>query len=117
MIGFVMTAAWTMAALIFAAGDQSRWHLPVTIEVARDVDVRSSERQSDGRYGQLRGTLYSSEAFLIKKHERFQMVKIYTEGECRIRFQGKEYDLHSCPWLDGFRDHQADIFRVSVPTR
>ena len=96
-----------MAALIFAAGDQSRWHLPVTIEVARDVDVRSSERQSDGRYGQLRGTLYSSEAFRIKKGQRFQMVKIYGEGECRIRFQEKEYDLGSWPWLDGFRDQPA----------
>jgi len=40
------------------------------------------------------------------------MVKVYTEGECRIRFQSREYDLHSCPWLDGFADHQADIFRV-----
>jgi hypothetical protein len=106
-----------MAALIFAAGDQSRWHLPVTIEVARDVDVKSSERQSDGRYGQIRGTLYSSEAFRIKKGQRFQMVKIYGEGECRIRFQEKEHDLSSCPWLDGFRDHQTDIFRVIVAAR
>ena len=40
------------------------------------------------------------------------MIKIYSEGECRIRFEKKEYDVSSCPWLDGFSDHQTDIFKV-----
>lgn len=106
-------AGWLMAALMLAVGAQSRWHLPVTIEVTQDVDVRSSERRPDGSFGQLRGSLYASKAFKIRKGQRFEMVKIYTEGECRIRFQKKEYDLSSCPWLDGFADHQADIFRMS----
>jgi hypothetical protein len=112
-----MAAVWTLAALIFASGGQTRWHLPITIEVTRDVDVKSSERQSNGRYAQLRGTLYSLEAFRIMKGQRFQMVMIYPEGECRIRFEKREYDLSSCPWLDGFRDHQTDIFRIVVPSR
>jgi hypothetical protein len=90
----------------------SGWRLPVTIEVKQDVNVRTSERRPDGSFGQERGSLYSSEAFQIKKSQRFQMIKIYTEGECRIRFQRKEYDLSSCPWLDGFADHQEDIFKV-----
>ena len=44
------------------------------------------------------------------------MVKIYDEGGCRIEFEKKRYDVSSCPWLDGFTDHQQDVFRV-VSTR
>ena len=102
-----------MAVWMLVAGAQSQWHLPVTIEVTQDVDVKSSERRPHGSFGQVRGRLYASKAFRIRKGQRFQMVKIYAEGECRIRFQRKEYDLTSCPWLDGFADHQSDIFRTS----
>ena len=97
-----------LGALMLFAQTGSRWLLPLTIEVRQDVAVRASE----GSHGQERGVLYASQAFQIKKGQRFQMIKIYTEGECRVRFQQREHDLHSCPWLDGFADHQSDIFRV-----
>jgi hypothetical protein len=53
----------------------------------------------------------------MRKGQRFQVVKIYSEGGCRIRFKSTEYDLGSCPWLDGFRDHETEIFRVLVPSQ
>ena len=62
----------------------------------------------------MRGVLYLSggRSFTIAKGQRFLMVKVYDEGECRIKFENREYDVGSCPWLDGFRDHQEDIFKV-----
>jgi hypothetical protein len=102
---------------VFVCEGEPRWQLPVTIEVTRDVEVRTSEHLPDGSSHQLRATLYSSEAFWIRKGQRFLMMKIYTEGACRIRFKNGEYDLSSCPWLDGFRDHQTDTFRVLIPSQ
>jgi hypothetical protein len=52
------------------------------------------------------------QSFTVKKGQRFLMVKVYEEGGCRIEFEKKQYDVSSCPWLDGFRDHQEDVFRV-----
>ena len=40
------------------------------------------------------------------------MVKIYDEGGCRIEFEKRRYDVSSCPRLDGFTDHQRDVFRA-----
>jgi hypothetical protein len=86
--------------------------LPVTVEIKQDVEVT---HETVG--GQVRGKLYlgggtASKDFVMKKGQRFQMIALRQEGGCRIRFEGKEYELSSCPWLDGFRDHQADIFSV-----
>src|ERR1700682_6503974 len=95
---------------------QPRPRVPVTIEVARDVEVKpySELRRPDGSYlKQMRGTLYIArtfKGFWIEKGHTFQMVKIYGEGGCRIRFEKREYDLGSCPWLEGFTDRQTDIF-------
>jgi protocatechuate 3,4-dioxygenase beta subunit len=87
---------------------QTAAQLPVTIEAAKDVPARLD----DGGTGQ-RGILYiSGGPFVIKKGQRFQMVGIYPEGRCRILLEKKEYYVSSCPWLDGFADHQADIFRI-----
>jgi hypothetical protein len=52
------------------------------------------------------------ESFTIKKGQRFLMVKVYSEGECRIEFERRQYDVSSCPWMDGFTDHQEDVFKV-----
>lgn len=90
--------------------------VPVTITVAQDVPVR---RHSESGARGVRGVLYYSapargKDFVIKKRETFQMVTPdLGEGACRIRFQRNEYELPSCPWLEGFTDHQADIFRVA----
>lgn len=86
--------------------------VPITIEVTRDVPVKTSERKSDGSYGQERGTLYSRAEFLISQGERFQMLEIGSEGGCRIEYQGLRYELSSCPWVPGFTDDQADIFVI-----
>jgi hypothetical protein len=86
--------------------------LPITVEVSQDVPVKISERRVDGSYGQERGTLYSSVAFLIAKGERFQMVQMLSEGSCRIELNGAQHVLSSCPWVPGFTDNQADIFRI-----
>ena len=103
MLFELIAIAWMMATPL-----QTGWRLPVTIEAAKDIPARQ-----EGRAGQQRGTLYiSGSPFLIRKGQRFQMIRIYAEGECRIRFEKKEYDVSSCPWLDGFSDHQTDIFKV-----
>ena len=118
-----MTAvAWTIAASLFVSDGQTRsipgWHLPVTIEVTRDVEIRPTL----GAAHEARGTLYSwnrgsSKPVLIKTGERFQMVKIYYEGQCRIRFKNRDYDVTSCHWLPGFTDPEADIYLVPTKPR
>ena len=86
--------------------------LPITIEVLSDVPVKTSERTADGSFGQERGVLYSGAAFLISKGQRFRMVELLGEGRCRIELQGSRYALSSCPWVPGFTDSQADVFRI-----
>jgi hypothetical protein len=97
-----------IGVLMFPAGP-TRWRLPATIEALHDVPAQSVQGSQ-----QLRGVLYVSggRSFTIAKGQRFSMVKVYDEGECRIKFENTEYDVSSCPWLDGFRDHQEDVFKV-----
>jgi len=88
---------------------QTKWRFPVTIEALQDVPAHAEET---GR--QVRGVLYVGlgQSFTIKKGRRFLMVKVFDEGECRIEFEKRQYDVSSCPWLDGFTDHQEDVFKV-----
>jgi hypothetical protein len=78
-------------------------HLPITVEVKRDVDVTHNAEPYESR-----GKLYldnpKAKAFRLKKGQRFQMIKIGQEGSCRIRFEDQDYGLTSCPWLEGFSD-------------
>jgi hypothetical protein len=87
-----------------------RRHLPVTIEVLQDVEVNRRDVEPDAH---LRGTLIGNPGanVRIKKGQTFQMIKLYGEGECRIRFEKREWDLGSCPWLEGFRDRETDFYR------
>jgi hypothetical protein len=85
---------------------------PITIEVSRDVPVRASERQPDGSMKQQRGSLYSSREVLIAAGQRFKVTQLLGEGACRIEYGGQSYALSSCPWMPGFRDPQADIFKI-----
>ncbi len=88
----------------------------MTIELQRDVEVRKSDRLPDGSTHQLRATLYADTSFLLRKGQRLQMIAAYSEGECRVQIDKREYDLASCPWLPGFPDHQTDIFRTIPAT-
>lgn len=101
--------SFCIALAALPAAGQTKWRLPVTIEALRDVLALSAEKGS-----QKRGVLYvgGGNSFTIKKGERFLMVKVYAEGECRIQFESREYDVSSCPWMDGFTDHQEDVFKV-----
>ena len=66
---------------------------------------------------EVRGTLYAgrnTEPFVIRKGEAFQMIAAGGESGCRIRFDKREHDLSSCPWLEGFTDHWTDIFEVGA---
>lgn len=89
---------------------QSNSNLPVTIKTLKSVTVVSRPRTVE-----MRGLLFISSnhrPFVIKKGETFKMISIGSEGGCRIRYRGSEYEVSSCPWLDGFADHQADFFKV-----
>lgn len=90
---------------------QTSWQLPVTIRVKQDVPVENSQPLGY----QQGGRLYVSpkdQPFVIRKGETFQMIAIGGEGSCRIRVAKREYDVSSCPWLEGFTDHQAEVFEV-----
>jgi hypothetical protein len=95
-------------AIVLSFPAQVAGPLPVTIEVKRNVEVT---HYTDPH--QSRGKLYledaKAKAFRLTKGRRFQMVQIGKEGSCRIRFDGNEYGLTSCPWLEGFSDHQTDV--------
>lgn len=101
----------TLCAGVFALSTmgQAGRHLPVTIEALKDVPAHAEEGNA-----QKRGVLYvdRGQSFTVRKGERFLMVKINQEGSCRIEFEKRQYDVSSCPWLDGFRDHQEDVFKV-----
>jgi hypothetical protein len=93
-----------------------RSHLPVTLKVTQDVEVRPYSAQERHR----RGTLEvgsDAKAFTIKKGETFQITKLLGEGECRIRFLKKDYDLRSCWWLEGFTDRESDIYQPVATKR
>jgi len=98
-----------IAMVALSTIDQTTWHFPVTIEALQDVPAHIEEAG-----GQRRGVLYvgRGSSFIVQKGRRFLMVKVNAEGGCRIEFEKREYDVSSCPWLDGFRDHQKDVFRV-----
>jgi hypothetical protein len=104
--------------VVLSESPQTRWHLPVTIEVTQDVGVKpySVLRRPGGvLLGEARGTLHigrEAKAFRITKGRTFQMISVGSEGGCQIRFEESDYQLPSCPWRAGFRDHQADIFKV-----
>jgi hypothetical protein len=84
---------------------------PVTIELLRDVEVTRGSQIHLAR-----GTLDlddpDAKPFRLRRAQRFEMIKAGPEGSCRIRFEDTEYALSSCPWMEGFTDHQPDIFRV-----
>jgi hypothetical protein len=90
--------------------------LPITIEVKQDVEVL----KWDYRRREARGKLYLAAndaiGFWLRRGQRFQMIKIEGEGQCHVRVLGKKYLLMSCPWLEGFGDHQSDIFAVVTAT-
>ena len=97
--------------IVLCVLSQSADQLPITIDVEQDVPVK---RAPGGK--EQRGVLYvweaKSEEFQLKKGQQFRMVETGPEGSCRIRFRKNVFVITSCPWLDGFTDHQADIFRV-----
>jgi hypothetical protein len=97
----------------------ARTRVPLTIEAKQDVEVLVGFASKE-----VRGKLYvwqtypghaSETPFVIRRGERFQMIKDEGEGQCRIRYRGKTHQLTSCPWLDGFTDHQQDIFQILLP--
>ena len=95
-----------------------RSHLPVTLKVTQDVQVKPYTPGERHRRGTLEiGGRAKAKAFTIKKGETFQMTKLLGEGECRIRFRKKDYDLVSCWWLEGFTARESDIYQPVATKR
>ena len=110
---------WAVSMIVImwsaATGSEPRpqWHLPTTIRVTQDVQVKAC----DVHQPRARGVLCAGrddQPFEIPKGRAFQMVR--TEGGegggCDIRFERRTVSVGACPWLDGFTDHQSDIFVV-----
>jgi hypothetical protein len=102
----------SVSLAILPVAGQTKWRFPVIIEALKDVQAKPLETG-----GQLRGALYVSggKSLRINKGQRFLMVKVYSEGECRIQFENKQYDVSSCPWMEGFADHHDDVFKLVAP--
>ena len=109
----ILSVTLCIALVAIGAGQSTAgWVLPATIEALQDVPAHLEDLPT-----QQRGVLYivgpkSFRPFTIKKGQRFQMLRVLREGECRIRFEKNEYLVSSCPWLEGFTDHQAEVFEV-----
>jgi len=99
------------ALVILSFPSQVSRHLPITIEVKRDVEVMHNAEPYETR-----GILYlddpKANAFTLKKGQKFKMIKIGPERGFEILFGDQHYGLTSCPWLEGFSDHQTDVFTV-----
>jgi hypothetical protein len=78
--------------------------LPITIQVKRDVPIRPC--------GFERGVLCAQASLEVPEGERFTMVAIGQDGSCTIEYKGSHYEPSSCPWLEGFRDHQQETFVI-----
>jgi hypothetical protein len=85
--------------------------VPITIEVLKNIRVYSKEPRPEEPKHE-RGSLYGNGDFEIAAGKRFRVTKLFREGTCRIEFAGEEYDLSLCPWMDGYADPRADIFRI-----
>jgi hypothetical protein len=44
--------------------------------------------------------------------QRLAMLAYLGSGRCRIAFEGRVFDVSSCPWLPGSTDRDDDIFRI-----
>jgi hypothetical protein len=107
-----MTETFSLLALwvLFSSTTQSK-DRPITVEVRQDVEVIHNTNPYESR-GKLYLTDLNAREFRLKKGQRFRMIQTTGEASCRIRFEDKEYGLTSCPWLEGFRDHQTDVFVI-----
>jgi hypothetical protein len=95
-----------------------RSHLPVTLKVTQDVQVKPYSPGERHRRGTLEvGGRAKAEAFTIRKGETFEMTELSGEGECRIRFLKEDYYLVSCWWLEGFTDRESDIYQPVATKR
>jgi hypothetical protein len=120
MLRLATVALWSMRLEAVSAQMLPRAaQLPVTIRVKQDVEVLTW----DYKQPEARGKLYLGEVdatgFWLRRGQRFQMIKVEGEGQCWIKLLSKKHLLMSCPWLEGFGDHQADIFEIvtAAPAR
>ena len=109
--GLELAAMHLLIMVALLSTGQSVTRAPLTIEARQNVWVTHNGAPSERR-GALFLANSKAKGFRLRKGQRFVMVSDKGEGECRIRFRSQEYDLTSCPWLSGFQDHQADVFRV-----
>lgn len=70
-------------------------------------DVRVVDR---GAAPEVRGVLYGDTSLVLPRGTELTMIRIGLEGGCTVRHGALMLSLTSCPWLDGFTDHQSDIF-------
>jgi hypothetical protein len=85
--------------------------VPITIEVSKGIHVYSKEPRPEEPKHE-RGSLYGNGDFHIAAGQRFKVIKLFREGTCRIEYAGHDYDLSLCPWMLGYADPRADIFKI-----
>ena len=101
---FLVVFTWIALGSLSETQGRTWWRLPATIEALQDVTAQSGDAAP-----QQRGILYigSAKSFVLDNGQG-----PFDKGQCRIRFDKTEFNVSSCPWLDGFEDHQTDIFKV-----
>jgi hypothetical protein len=85
--------------------------------VTSDLDMRSMKPKQEFRRtksvtlsGRQQGRIVRIVS--LKNEVRFDYVLTYREFESSQILAKHKYGLASCPWLDGFRDHQTDVFVI-----
>ena len=123
----MLEAILVLAVVISPQPAPVTWRLPATIETLRDVTIQRSQTPSGqgpqrevlvGRHKQ-RGLndWQSDDPVVMAKGKRFLMVEMLPEGGCTIEFERRQFTLDSCWWLEGFRDHHEDVFKVVAGRR
>jgi hypothetical protein len=106
-----MHTALIALSLIFA----QRSHMlrtPALIQALQDVHVGGDASRSNIHFLRVPTPNRPLVPFLIKKGERFEMLKDLGNGHCRIRFRKRVEDVMNCYWLPGYSDQHSDVFKV-----
>ena len=81
--------------------------VPVAIQVRGEIPLRPCENYQE------RGVLCSRGAIdSVSEGDVFHMTEIGSEGGCTIDLRGQEFEISSCPWVEGFSDPQEDLFAI-----
>lgn len=89
---------------------------PYIVRLKKDIVVRHCKSKLKKRV--LCAGSSDFKAFSLRQGRTFKVIELGDEGECKIAINKKKYYLSSCPWMDGFADHERDVYKIlPIPKR